>query len=197
MTIANNPDSTPAATRKPNRGSSSRAEEILTQAQSGRSVIQDFVPLAESLEWELGQQYLRERGNKAFISDASPVPFVINNDGTLSRNAAEVFFASLVEAEKAGDLEPEIFVLELGIGVGLFARFFLDSFQELCQTHKKNFYHRLCYIAADKSEQMLRDVCRHGVFANHPGRYLLRTVDAMEPDKELPFDLVFRDHPHR
>src|SRR5207253_6632356 len=94
---------------------SSLAEQVLTHAQSGREVIQEFVPLAESLEWELGQEYLRDRGNKAFISDASPVPFVINNDGTLSRNAAEVFFTSLVEADNAGTLQPDIFVLELGM----------------------------------------------------------------------------------
>src|SRR3954466_12140361 len=93
---------------------------VLSKSQANREVIQEFVPLADSLEWELGQQYLRERGNKAFISDASPVPFVINNDGSLSRNAAEVFFVSLIEAEKAGSLAPDIFVLELGIGVGLF-----------------------------------------------------------------------------
>src|SRR5216117_3384522 len=96
----------------------SAGEQVLAHAQSGREVVQDFVPLAESLEWELGQQYLRQRGNKAFLSDASPVPFVVNNDGALSRNAAEVFFAYLVAAEKEGQLEGEIFVLELGIGVG-------------------------------------------------------------------------------
>src|SRR5436190_5651585 len=54
-------------------------EQVLTQAQSSRQIVQDFVPLAQSLEWDLGQQYLRQRGNKAFISDSSPVPFVINN----------------------------------------------------------------------------------------------------------------------
>src|SRR6516225_3597023 len=80
------------------------AEQILGNAQASREVIQDFVPLADSVEWELGQQYLKDRGNKAFISDASPVPFVVNNDGNLSRNAAEVFFASLLEAENGGDL---------------------------------------------------------------------------------------------
>src|SRR5437870_432538 len=79
----------------------SAAEAILAKAQSSRPVIQDFVPLAESLEWQLGQEYLRQRGNKAFLSDATPVPFVINNDGTLSRNAAEVFLASLQAAEEA------------------------------------------------------------------------------------------------
>jgi hypothetical protein len=125
------------------------AEHILTNAQDSRPVVQDFVPLADSLEWELGQQYLRDRGNKAFISDASPVPFVVNNDGNLLRNAAEVFFTSLLEADKAGDLEPDIHVLELGIGVGLFARFFLDHFEQLCDKHKKDFYERLTYVAAD------------------------------------------------
>ena len=170
------------------------AEQVLASAQSSRDVVQDFCPLAESLEWELGQQYLRERGNKAFISDASPVPFVINNDGTLSRHAAEVFFANLVEAEKAAPLEDEIFVLELGIGVGLFARYFLDNFRELCRKNHKDYYDRLCYIAADRSPRMLQDVLRHGVLGNHPGRYRVRLVDAMSPDNLLN-DAMFHGRP--
>src|ERR1700691_2977034 len=123
----------------------SAAEGILAKAQSGRAVIQDFVPLADSLEWNLGQEYLRQRGNKAFLSDAAPVPFVVNNDGSLSKNAAEVFFASLLDAEDKGPLEDELFVLELGIGVGLFARYFLDAFRNLCAEHHKDYYDRLCY----------------------------------------------------
>src|SRR5436853_275666 len=67
--------------------SGSLGEQVLAHAQAGREVVQDFVPLAESLEWELGKQYLQLRGNKAFLSDAAPVPFVVNNDGTLSQNA--------------------------------------------------------------------------------------------------------------
>ena len=43
------------------------AEAILAHAQAGRTILQEFCPLAESLEWELGQDYLRQRGNKAFI----------------------------------------------------------------------------------------------------------------------------------
>src|SRR3954468_24266414 len=89
-------------------------QQVLAHAQANRDLDQDFVPLADSLEWQLGQEYLRQRGTKAFLSDVTPVPFVINNDGTLSRHAAEVFFASLQEADAAGTLEPDIFVLELG-----------------------------------------------------------------------------------
>lgn len=170
-------------------------EQVLAHAQTGREVIQDFCPLADSLEWELGQEYLRQRGSKAFTSDASPVPYVINNDGTLSRNAAEVFFASLDAADRAGTLEPDIFVLELGIGVGLFARYFLDHFQDLCARHRKDYYDRLCYIAADRSQRMLTDVLRHGVLANHAGRYRVRLVDALQPDEALPGDVMFLGHP--
>src|SRR5262245_23847385 len=130
---------------------------ILAHAQASREVIQDFVPLADSLEWRLGQEYLRQRGNRAFLSDAHPVPFVINNDGALSHAAAEVLFASLLAAEKDRPLPSELFVLELGIGVGLFARYFLDAFRDLYHEHQKDYYEHLTYVAADRSERMLRD----------------------------------------
>ncbi len=98
-------------------------EALLARAQASREVIQDFVPLSESMEWRLGQEYLRQRGNKAFLSDAHPVPFVINNDGALSHHAAAVLFAALQAADKQAPLPNDLFVLELGIGVGLFARY--------------------------------------------------------------------------
>src|SRR5206468_1081512 len=91
----------------PDNRNGSPAERVLAHAQAGREVVQDFVALSESLEWQLGSEYLRLRGNKAFLADSSPVPYVVNNDGTLSRNAAEVFFESLLAADKAGQLEPE------------------------------------------------------------------------------------------
>jgi Tfp pilus assembly protein PilF len=186
---------------------SSLAGQVLANAQSGREVVQDFCPLAESLEMELGKEYLFQRGNKAFISDApTSVPYIINNDGNLSRNAAEVLFASLEQSgqcavvsgqENSGQCavvsgqKEEIIVLELGIGLGLFARYFLDHFRDLCLKHRRDYYDRLCYIAADRSGRMLLDVARHGILANHPGRYRLRVVDAMEPETLLA-DIALR-----
>jgi tetratricopeptide (TPR) repeat protein len=168
------------------------ASDVLARAQTGRTVIQDFCPLAESIEWGLGLRYLRERGSKVFLSDAAPIPYVINNDGVLSQNVAHVFFQSLAAAERAGTLEAEIFVLELGIGVGLFARFFLDAFRDLCRQQQKDYYDRLRYVAADRSETMLADVCRHGVLAQHGGHVLVRIVDALDPQAALAGDLAFR-----
>lgn len=76
--------------------------DILASAQAGRFVIQDFRPLAESIEWELSRQYFEQRGSKAFVTGGDHVPFEINNNGNLSLNTAEVFFANLAAAEDAG-----------------------------------------------------------------------------------------------
>jgi len=169
---------------------SSAVERILARAQSGRDIIQDFAPLPESIEWQLGQTYLRDRGSAAFTADANPVPYVVNNSGELSWNAAEVLFKGL-EARGEGREGEEIYVLELGIGVGLFARFFLDHFRDLCRTRGRDYYNRLCYVAADRSPRMLLDVARQGILANHAGRYRLRMVDALKVDECLPYDVAF------
>jgi hypothetical protein len=162
-----------------------RSAESLARAQDSRPVVQDYCPLPQSIEWQLGQRYLREHGSKAFLHDAAPVPYVVNNDGTLSLRAARVLFQSLQEAEAEGGLEDEIYVLELGIGVGLFARLFLDAFCALCRQHGKDYYDRLCYLAGDYAGRMPLDAGRHGAFANHPGRYSLRVVDALRPEDGL------------
>ena len=104
--------------------------ELFASAQSARVVFQGFTPLADSLEWELGARYFARRGSLAFFAEHVPVPYAVNNNGTLSRHVAEVLFAALT----SGNLAPsgEIVVLELGIGLGLFARYFLDAFRDLC-----------------------------------------------------------------
>jgi tetratricopeptide (TPR) repeat protein len=147
--------------------------------REGRTIIQDFRPLAESLDWELGQLYWNEQGSRAFLS--GDVPYLINNDGVLSWNAAEVFFESLVAADREGRLEPRILALEVGVGLGLFARFFLDVFRYLCLTENKDYYARLVYVAADRSPQMLSDLEKHEIFRNHPSRYELLRFDALDP----------------
>lgn len=160
----------------------------LDAARGARLVLEDYRPLADSLEWRLGQEFLRRSGAAAFAGD-EPVPFVVNNDGNQSARAAEVVFASLAAAEAGGALPPgELFVLELGVGVGLFARYFLDWFRQLCDREGKDYYDRLCYLAADRSARMLRDAGRCGVFQGHPGRYRLILADALRPAEALLAD---------
>jgi tetratricopeptide (TPR) repeat protein len=157
------------------------ASGILSNAQASRFVIQDFRPLAESIEWELGQAYLN-RGSRAFAGDEH-IPFAVNNDGNLSMDSAEVVFESLLATERQGALGSHIAVLELGPGLGLFARYFLDAFRDLCRQRNTDYYDRLTYLAGDRSEKMLADISQRGVFANHLGHYELRVVDALRPDE--------------
>jgi hypothetical protein len=44
---------------------------------------------------------------------------------------------------------------------------------------------------------MLLDACRQGIFAHHPGRYALRVVDALQPERALAADLLLTRQPGR
>ena len=119
----------PSPTRGASRGvppGEVNAHSVLRRAQAGRVVIEDYRPLAASIEWRLGQRYFREHGANAFISDT--VPFVINNDGTLSAAVAEIFFESLLGAEASGTLEPDIFALSSASASACSPAFFSTPF---------------------------------------------------------------------
>jgi hypothetical protein len=70
--------------------------------------------------------------------------------------AAQLLFCALRKADQAGALEQETRVLELGVGVGVVARLFLDAFRALCRQHGRDYYDRLCYVAGDYSERRIR-----------------------------------------
>ncbi|MCI0329972.1 MAG: tetratricopeptide repeat protein [candidate division Zixibacteria bacterium] len=151
---------------------------VLAASLDKRFVIQDYRPLAESLDWELGQLFWQEAGSEVFLG--GNVPFKITNDGNLSKKAAEVFFAGLAAAEADGKLEPgTIYALEIGVGAGLFARFFLDRLRSLCRREGRDYYDRFCYVAADRSEQMLADLQRNGILSPHRGHYRTEEADAL------------------
>lgn len=167
----------------------SQITRLFGAAQSDRVVLQDFTPLADSLEWELGARYFARRGSLAFLAEHVPVPYVVNNNGELSRRAAQVFFAALASGE---GVSSDVVVLELGIGLGLFARYFLDAFRDLCAERGADYYDRMTYVAADYSERMLLDAVRRGTFQNHPGRYALRVIDALNPRPAIRRDRLLR-----
>ena len=158
------------------------SDDLLGEVIQDRLVLQDYCPIAESLEWQLGQTvYWKTRGRNAFLCD--DVPFAINSDGRLSNHAAQLLFESLRTSEKEGTLaEGRIYALEIGVGLGLFARLFLDAFRDLCHANRVSYYDRLCYLAADRSETMLEDIGRHGLLANHSGHYETIVVDATRLD---------------
>ncbi len=152
--------------------------QLLSQLLDGRLVIQDFLPLSQSIEWKLGQLYWNERGAEAFVG--GDVPYLVNNDGYLSSAAAKHFFSRLRRAEGRGELPPGIYVLELGTGTGLFARLFIESFRVLCEENRVDWFERFTYLATDRSEQMLSDIRSNGILSDHPGQHELYRVDGQD-----------------
>jgi len=159
-------------------GSGRPPEDSLRDVTVNPQVVQEFRPLVRSLEWELSDLYWSTQGVLPFARN--DVPFVVNNDGRASENAAVVF---LVHCQETSAGEGPIQVLELGAGTGLFARYFLDFFRAICLQEKQTFYDRLVYFVSDRSERSLQQWQEQGVFAEHDAHAILGTCDGMRPSE--------------
>ena len=88
-----------------------RAADALAEVQVPMNVIEEFRPLAECLEWRLGEAHWRQAGTLPFARNE--VPFQVNNSGRLSENAAQLLLANCLETEP--DDGPSV-VVEFGAG---------------------------------------------------------------------------------
>ncbi|HET9319887.1 MAG TPA: SAM-dependent methyltransferase [Bryobacteraceae bacterium] len=164
------------------------ATESIRNASVGWQLIEDYRPLAESLEWQLASLHWMHEGVLPFVQ--SGVPYLVNNDGLLSANSAALLFANCLEA--APD-EGRIVVLELGAGTGLFARYFLDEFRLLCERGSRDFYQRLSYYVTDRSPRTVSQWQERGIFAEHAGHAIARVCDASQVRETVkePVQAVF------
>lgn len=152
-------------------------DEIFEHTSDAPQIIESFLPLGCSLDWELGQLYYLQRGNSAFLN--GEVPYLVNNDGILATRAAEVFFTSLEERANSGAAVSDPQALEFGAGSCLFARGFLLAFARLSRERGRHYHERLTYVVADHSRPMLEDAQRCGVFPEG-SRVRLALANAVE-----------------
>ena len=131
----------------------------------------------------MAEAYWAQAGITPFVRN--DVPYLVNNTGRLSENAATLVFAALNEIRSS--LPERIVILELGAGTGLYARFFLDAFAALCRTEGSDFYDRLTYVVSDRFNGTVAGWIERGLFAEHEGHVAPRVCDAQRPDAlELP-----------
>ncbi len=164
-----------------------------------------FVPPSESADWLAGAAYWDRVGREAFTRDQ--VPHLATNDGVRAAWAADVLFANCAAADRRGELEDAIAVLELGAGLGLHAKLLLDRFRNRCNAERVGYYDRLAFTVSDASPKMVADIERLGTFDAHSGHASLAVVDAMDLAAfsavravfhnylldTLPFEVVLRD----
>lgn len=135
--------------------------------------IQDERPMRDGLEWQLSQHVWLTQGARPFVQ--GDVPYVVNNSGTLSAQVAALLLAALDEHPvPAGPLR----VLELGAGVGLFARLLLDALQGLCAERGSDAYDRLEYWVTDASPTSVAHWAACDLFGPHAGRVVTRACTA-------------------
>lgn len=133
----------------------------LNGSQIERRTLQEFSPLAKSLEWELAALSWEDLGVLPFAENE--VPFIITSSGRLSEHAAVVLFENCKQAPP----EERFHVLELGAGSGLFARLFLESFKKICLQENTDYYERLVYIVTDGSERSVKQWRERAIFEDH------------------------------
>jgi tetratricopeptide (TPR) repeat protein len=122
--------------------------------------------------WQDTREHWRRQGVQPFVN--GEVPYFVTNNGRLSEDTAQVYFANCREHPPAG---PHT-ILELGAGTGLFARFFLDAFRDLCRAESVPFYDSLTYVVTDASEATCRYWAECGIFDAHAERVLIQAADA-------------------
>jgi tetratricopeptide (TPR) repeat protein len=159
-------------------------ESDLRERFAGGVALEDFTRFVDSLEVRIGWAYWKKRGGQAFIN--REVPNDITNDGVRASRAAEVLFANCEEAEDSGRLGDTIPVVEMGVGLGLFARLLLQCFRILCEQSGRDFHRRLLYHATDFSRQNLADIQRLGTLAEFDPRVRLGILDALDPTTFTP-----------
>lgn len=142
-------------------------------------LIEPYTPVSRSLELRIGRAYWDRLGSAAFVS--GDVPHLGTTDGMLAARAAEVLHQSCLDASSRGELEDEVQVVELGAGLGLFARLFLNRLQECCHAAGTDFYERVRYFATDNSPKMLADLASAGTLERHGAHVQLGLMDAVHP----------------
>lgn len=150
--------------------------EVLAAASGGRRriMLQDFRPVPDALEWRLSHSFWAEQGTRPFVQSA--VPYVINNSGWLAEQAAHLTVVHCLEFP-----DDPVNLLELGAGSGLFARQFIQAFDEICRDEGLDFHERLRFYVTDASAASVRQWRANGQFDAFGGRVIVGVCDATAP----------------
>ncbi|HEU5319956.1 MAG TPA: hypothetical protein VFX28_04090, partial [Methylomirabilota bacterium] len=153
-------------------------------------VLDEFRPLRESLVWALNRVFWQWLGDweaasgRSFEAALPSGRSDANHPQAVADSVAD-FWTLLVELDKRGQLPPEIFALEIGVGAGTRARLWLDRFRGLDEERGSGFYGRLRFLLGDYSLPTLDRAL--GALDAHRGLVSVIAMDALNPMKALAF----------
>jgi len=114
-------------------------------------IIEKPTRFRESIAWTLHHTYFEQRGAEAWRS--GEVPHYSTSNYAIAKQHAE-FLAALVADGEAADDDSQIWVLEVGSGLGLFAVNFLSAIHD--EPHLAHLKERVHYAVTDYAENSVR-----------------------------------------
>jgi hypothetical protein len=155
-----------------------------------RVVLEDFKSFRSSIAWEFNKLYWHRLSEWEQVTGRSyelalPGGKSDANHPTAVADGVADFWTLLKDLEKQNQLPAELFVLEIGVGMGTRAGLWLDRFRALDQERGTNYYPRLKFLLGDYSLSTL-ERSRPAV-RDHLDLCSFMVLDAVNPVKTLSF----------
>jgi hypothetical protein len=162
----------------------------LDGADPDHLVLEEFHSLRHSMVWEFNKlywarlNYWQQATGKGY-EEALPGGVSDGHHPEAIADSVADFWTLLRDLEARNQLPAEVFMLELGVGIGTRSAIWLDKFQALDQTRRTNYYPKLRILLGDYSLATL-DLSKPAV-RNHADLCSFMVIDALNPLKTLSF----------
>ena len=155
---------------------------------AGRLWLGDFTPMRDSVIWQFNRLFWQRLGEWEAATgrgfeQALPSGQSDANHPEAVADAVADFWTLLRDIDKRGQLPPEIFVLEIGVGSGTRAARWLDRFRALDEERGTGYYPRLRFLLGDYSLPTLDRAL--AAVARHTDAVSVLAMDALNPFRTL------------
>jgi Tfp pilus assembly protein PilF len=146
-------------------------------------LVEDFVPYDRSVQWRIHDAYFAQRGVAAWKS--GDIPYTATSNYPIARQHARLLTKVIRELAQSRRLgaDEEIWVLEIGAGLGQFAANFLRALDEGCGAFARQVAPRLRYVLSDYSPNTVREAILGEGIARYvsEGRIVPALFDLRQP----------------
>jgi len=161
-----------------------------TECAPDRIYLEDFRTFRSSIAWDFNRLYWHrlkdwEQASGKSYEAALPGGKSDAHDPAAIADSVADFWTLLRDLEGQKQLPPELFILEIGVGMGTRAGLWLDRFRTLDHQRGTNFYPRVRFLLGDYSQATL-DRSRPAV-REHMELCSFIVLDALDPIKTLSF----------
>jgi hypothetical protein len=158
--------------------------------EAGRVYLEPFGPMRSSVIWSFNKLYWQylpdwERVSGTDYEKALPGGTSDGHHPQAIKDSAADFWKRLQGIQSQGQLPPELFVMEIGVGSGERALRWLDDFKSIDDAEGTGHYPNIRFLVADYSMATLNRVTDK--LEPHKDLCSFLALDAMDPFKALSF----------